>query len=155
MPPESEDGQSGTSLRCRRVAESVKETLGRIVTQEMSDPRLGFVTVTNVKVSPDLRQARVFVSVLGAEGDRSKALAALKHAAGFLKRRCGDELKLRFTPNLRFEFDEGIDKSIRVSELLYSQGDAAAPEKLPPLEEGGAETAEAAEAAEADDSPEA
>jgi len=140
--PQNLDRPEGTSLRCRRVAESIKETVGRVVTQEMSDPRLGFVTVTSVKVSPDLRQARVFVSVLGAEADRSKALAALKHAAGFLKRRCGDELKLRFTPNLRFEFDEGIDKSIRVSELLYSQSEDASPEKLPPLEEGEPEAEE-------------
>jgi ribosome-binding factor A len=133
--PGSPEETSGPSLRCRRVAEALKEVLGQIITQELSDPRLGFVTVTRVKVSPDLRQARVFVSVLGEGADRSKTLAALQHAAGFIKRRCGDELELRFTPRLRFEFDEGIDKSIRVSELLYSEGQQPPPEKLPPLEE--------------------
>ena len=135
MPPAIDDDGSGTSLRCRRVAESIKEVAGRIVTQELSDPRIGFVTVTRVKVSPDLKQARVFFSVLGDGKQRDLALDALRHAAGFIKRRCGDELDLRYTPNLRFEFDEGIDKSIRVSELLYSQGDEEAPEKLPPLED--------------------
>ncbi|MHC4915348.1 MAG: 30S ribosome-binding factor RbfA [Planctomycetota bacterium] len=135
MPPEVDDDRSGTSLRCRRVAESIKEVAGRIITQELSDPRVGFVTVTRVKVSPDLKQARLFFSVLGAENERALALKALRHAAGFIKRRCGDELDLRYTPNLKFEFDEGIDKSIRVSELLYSESDDEAPAKLPPLEE--------------------
>jgi len=135
------DERSGTSLRCRRVAEALKEVLGRTITQELSDPRLGFVTVTNVDVSPDLKSARVYVSVLGGEGGRGKTLGALRHAAGFMKRRCGDELDLRFTPNLKFELDEGIDKSIRVSELLYGGQQGEAPEKLPPFDESAGESA--------------
>jgi ribosome-binding factor A len=139
MPPERIDEKSGESLRCRRVAEALKEVIGQVISQELSDPRLGFVTVTRVKVSPDLKQARVFVSVMGGDAERSKSLAALRHAAGFIKRRCGDELELRFTPRLVFEFDAGIDKSIRVSELLYSQGREPAPDRLPPLEEPSGE----------------
>jgi ribosome-binding factor A len=135
MPIES-DGQS---LRCRRVAEALKEVCGQVITQELNDPRAGFVTVTRVKVTADLKHARVFVTVLGEESDRSKALAALKHAAGYIKRRCGDELKLRFTPYLAFELDRGVDRSIRVSELLYSASHEPPPEKLPPLEDAPSE----------------
>jgi ribosome-binding factor A len=131
---ESIEESQGTSLRCRRIAEALKGVVGQIITQELSDPRLGFVTVTGVKVSRDLKQAMVKVSVLGEQSGRRKTLAALSHAAGFIKRRCSDELGLRFTPNMKFEFDEGIDKSIRVSELLYS-GEEVPPEgKLPPFE---------------------
>ena len=137
--PRSPDEAPGPSLRVRRVAEALKEVAGQVITQELSDPRLGFVTVTRVKVSPDLREARVLVSVLGGEADRAKTLAALRHAAGYIKRRCGDELQLRHTPKISFEFDEGIDKSIRVSELLYEGREGGPPEKLPPMEEGSGE----------------
>ncbi len=133
--PRSPDEAGGPSLRVRRVAEALKEVVGRVITQEISDPRLGFVTVTRVEVTRDLRDARVLVSVLGGEADRSKTLAALEHAAGFVKHRCGDELQLRFTPRISFEFDEGIDKSIRVSELLYEGKTGGPPEKLPPMVE--------------------
>ena len=142
MPSQTPEDGSGDSLRCRRVAEALKEVIGQIVTQELSDPRLGFVTITRVKVTPDLRVARVFFSVIGREADRSMTLAALRHAAGFVKRRCGDELELRFTPRLEFEFDKGVDNSIRVSELLYSADNESAPPRLPPMEppeEGGVE----------------
>ncbi len=132
--PQSLEESDGTSLRCKRVAEALKSIVGQIITQELSDPRLGFVTVTGVKVSRDLKLATVKVSVLSDDAGRGKTLAALSHAAGFIKRRCGDELDLRFTPNLKFEFDEGIDKSIRVSELLYSEDGESPGGKLPPFE---------------------
>ncbi len=140
MSVEIPEDYSGSSLRCRRVAEALKEALGRIITQELSDPRLGFVTVTSVKISPHLKQAKVLVSALGGEAGRGKTLGALSHAAGFIKRRCGDELNLRFTPNLKFEFDDGIEKSIRVSELLYAEEDETSPEKLPPFDESAVES---------------
>ena len=139
MPEQMPIESDGQSLRCRRVAEALKQVIGQVITQELSDPRTGFVTVTRVKVAADLKQARVMVTVLGEQSDRSKALAALRHAAGYIKRRCGDELQLRYTPYLEFEFDSGVDKSIRVSELLYSAGQEPPAEKLPPLEDAPAE----------------
>jgi ribosome-binding factor A len=107
------------SMRCRRVAESIRETTSKIVTSDLADPRIGFITVTKTSITSDLKVATVYVSVLGPEADRTKAMAALKHAAGFIKRRCGDQLQLRYTPEIRFEFDDGIDKQLRVSELLH------------------------------------
>ena len=135
-PPDDQPG--GQSLRCRRVAEAIKETASTIITQELADPRLGFVTVTGVKVSPDLREAKVFVSIMGEQADRSKTMKALEHAAGFIKRRCGDSLKLRFTPQIKFEFDPSVDKAARLSELLYSDSKDQ-PEKLEPMDETEAE----------------
>lgn len=139
MPdPEVEPGTGGESLRCRRVAEAIKEIAGQVVTQELADPRVGFITITRVKVSPDIRIARVYYSAFGGQADRAKAHAALQHAAGFVRRRVGDDLQLRFTPELIFQYDEGIDKSIRLSELLH-EGDKTGPseelpQSLPPLE---------------------
>ncbi len=130
--------EEGDPVRVRRVAEAIKEEASLIVTQKLSDPRLGFVTVTRVKISRDLREAAIYVSILGGTGERSKALHALNDAAGFVKRAVGDRLKLRFTPNIRFEFDPGIDNSIRVSELLRQANEEPPPK---PLEEadGGEE----------------
>lgn len=133
--PRSPDEAGGPSLRVRRVAEAIKGVASRVITQELSDPRMGFVTVTRVELTRDLREARILVSVLGGDADRNKTLAALTHAAGFVKRRCSDELNMRYTPKIKIEFDEGIDKSIRVSELLYEGKQGGPPEKLPPMVE--------------------
>ena len=125
--------EDATPLRVRRVAEALKEEASLIITQRLADPRLGFVTVTSAKVSRDLREAVIYVSIMGSRGDRSKTLHALRDATGFIKQACSERLKLRFTPNLRFEFDEGIDKSIRVAELLRQAAEEPPPK---PLEEG-------------------
>jgi ribosome-binding factor A len=127
--------EEGEPLRVKRVAEAIKEEASLTITQQLSDPRLGFVTVTKVKISRDLRDAVIYISILGGSSERSKTLHALADAAGFVKRAVGDRLKMRFTPGIRFEFDEGIDKSIRVAELLRQASEEPPPEPLKPLEE--------------------
>ena len=104
--------------RMRRVDEAVRAVLSDAITKDLKDPRIGFVTVTGVKTSPDLRHARVFVSVLGDEPVRQDTLAGLRSAHGFLQGRIGQELSLRRTPALSFEYDDSIDHGMRITELL-------------------------------------
>src|SRR3954464_7280660 len=104
--------------RMRRVDEAVREVLGDTLAQELKDPRVGFVTVTDVKTSPDLRHARVYVSVLGDEPAREATLAGLRSAHGFLQGRVAGELRLKRTPELRFELDETAQRAARLEELI-------------------------------------
>ena len=107
-----------SSSRMRRVDEAVRAVLSDVITQELKDPRVGFVTVTGVKTSPDLRHARVFVSVLGEDDVREDSLAGLRSAHGFLQRRIASELRLKHTPALDFVYDETLDRAIRLDALL-------------------------------------
>lgn len=104
--------------RMRRVDEAVRAVLSDVITREIKDPRVGFVTVTAVKTSPDLRHARVFVSVLGDDEERADSLVALQAAHGFLQRRIGSELRLKHTPTLAFQYDDAIDRGMRLTELI-------------------------------------
>lgn len=104
--------------RMRRVDEAVRVVLSEAIAKDLLDPRIGFVTVTGVKTSPDLRHARVYVSVLGDEQARSDSLEGLRSAHGFLQGRLASELGLRHTPTLTFEYDESIDRGMRISELI-------------------------------------
>jgi ribosome-binding factor A len=106
------------SERLRRVNEAVRQVLSDAITQDLKDPRVGFVTVTAVQTSPDLRHAHVFVSVLGDAEQRAASLDGLRSAHGFLQRRVGGELRLKHTPTLAFEYDESIDRGVRISELI-------------------------------------
>jgi ribosome-binding factor A len=110
------------SARMRRVDEAVRAVLSDVVASELKDPRVGFVTVTSVQTSPDLRHARVYVSVLGDEAVREASLDGLRSAHGFLQRRLGQELTLKHTPALSFHYDSSIDHGMRITELL--DGDA-------------------------------
>jgi ribosome-binding factor A len=102
----------------RRVDEAVRAVLSDAITKDLKDPRVGFVTVTGVKTSPDLRHARVYVSVLGEEQAREASLEGLRSAHGFLQGRIAHELSLKRTPALSFQYDESIDRGMRISELL-------------------------------------
>ena len=106
--------------RMRRVDEAVREVLSGAITQELKDPRVGFVTVTAVETSADLRHARVFVSVLGNPGERRRSLQALSNARGYLQRRIGTELHIKNTPTLEFVYDDTAERSQRINELLAS-----------------------------------
>ena len=103
--------------RMRRVNESIKEVLSEAV-GSLQDPRIGFVTVTGVETSPDLRHAHVFVSVLGSESRREQTLAGLASAHGILQARIADELRLKRTPQLTFEYDPTIERGVRMSQLI-------------------------------------
>ena len=104
--------------RMRRVDEAIRQVLADAVAGELADPRVGFVTVTNVKTSPDLRNARVFVSVLGTDAQREDSLAALRSAHGLLQGRIAAQLHLRRTPTLEFVYDHTTDRALRVEALL-------------------------------------
>jgi len=108
----------------RRVDEAVRAVLSDAIAKDLQDPRVGFVTVTAVKTSPDLRHARVYVSVLGNERTRSASLAGLRSATGFLQGRVADELTLKHTPALVFQYDESVDRGMRISRLMEEQADA-------------------------------
>lgn len=101
----------------RRVNESVREVLSEAV-PELKDPRIGFVTLTGVETSPDLRHARVFVSVLGSESNRERSLAGLQAAHGVLQARLARQLRLKRTPQLTFEYDPSVERGVRMSRLI-------------------------------------
>jgi ribosome-binding factor A len=103
--------------RMRRVNESVRQVLSEALL-ELKDPRIGFVTVTGIETSPDLRHARVFVSVLGGDRKREKSMAGLEAAHGVLQARISRELRLKRTPQLRFEYDPSVEHGVRMSRLI-------------------------------------
>jgi ribosome-binding factor A len=104
--------------RLRRVDEAIRQVLSDAVTLGLKDPRVGFVTVTAVRTSPDLRHARVYVSVLGDQAARDASLEGLRSAHGFLQRRVAGELRLKHTPTLDFAYDDALERGQRVSELI-------------------------------------
>jgi ribosome-binding factor A len=101
----------------RRVNAAVQEVLAEAV-GELRDPRIGFVTVTGVKTSSDLRQAQVFVSVLGSARKREQTLAGLEAAHGVLQGRIARELRMKRTPQLTFEYDDSVERGVRMSQLI-------------------------------------
>jgi ribosome-binding factor A len=105
------------SDRMRRVNEAVREVISEGV-GELKDPRVGFVTVTGVETSADLRHATVFVSVLGTETKREKTLAGLAAAHGVLQGRLARELRLKRTPQLTFEYDPTVERGVRMTQLI-------------------------------------
>ena len=107
-----------TRDRMRRVDEAVREVLSDAISQQVKDPRVGFVTVTAVETAPDLRRARVFVSVLGAEGVRRRSMEGLQSAHGILQRAVARELRLKHTPTLEFLYDDTADRGMRIAELI-------------------------------------
>ena len=113
----------------RRVDEAVREVLGDAVFSDLKDPRIGFVTVTDVKTSADLRSARVFVSVLGTEEERDATMAGLQSAHGVLQARLARELKIKRTPTLQFVYDDTAERAARVEEILHDVDPDAEPEE--------------------------
>jgi ribosome-binding factor A len=105
----------------RRVNESIKEILGDAITTELKDPRIGFVTVTEVDTSPDLRAARVYVSVLGTEEERERSVAGLRSSHGFLQGKIASAMRMKRTPTLTFEYDESAERGDRISRLLKDE----------------------------------
>jgi ribosome-binding factor A len=112
----------------RRVDEAIRQVLGDALAGDLKDPRVGFVTVTDVRTSADLRHARVYVSVLGDGGrpsgadEREATLAGLESAHGFLQARVAGELRLKRTPTLEFSYDDTTDRALRVEELIEEAG---------------------------------
>lgn len=113
-----------TTGRMRRVDEAIRQVIGDVLSGDLKDPRIGFVTVTDVRTSPDLRHARVYVSVLGSHGEaslpeqREATLQGLASAHGFLQARIAAELHLKRTPELTFVYDDTTDRAMRIEELI-------------------------------------
>jgi ribosome-binding factor A len=128
-PDAAAAGQGGEALteRMRRVNEALREVLSEGI-GDLKDPRIGFVTVTGVDTSPDLRQATVYVSVLGAKRKREATLAGLQSSHGVLQSRVNRELRLKRTPQLTFEYDPTIERGVRLSRLI----DELAPDQHDP-----------------------
>lgn len=113
--------------RMRRINEVLREVIGAAISSDLSDPRIGFVTVTSVETSADLRTAKVYVSVLGSEEEREETLKGLRSSHGVLQTRIAAETRMKRTPTLTFRYDDTVAKGARISQLL---------EESPPLEPG-------------------
>src|SRR5690554_5820103 len=107
-----------SNVRANRVAEQIKKELGEIISQKIKDPRVGFVTVTDVEVTNDLQQATVYVSVLGNAEEKEETLVGLSKAKGFIRSEIGKRIRLRKTPEIEFQFDEANEYGNRIEQLL-------------------------------------
>jgi ribosome-binding factor A len=106
------------SHRVERIAEAIREVVSTAILFELNDPRIKGITVLRAEVSPDLRNATVYLSVMGTESQQALALRGVQHAGGFLQARVAARLQTRFTPSLHFKRDEGVKKSIEISRLI-------------------------------------
>ncbi len=128
-----------SSRRTQKAAEAIREVVSMAILTEIRDPRVEGVTVTFVEVSPDMRQAKVHVSIMGDEAKQRLCLHGLQSSAGFLQTKVAERIDTRYTPRLRFELDLGVKKSLAISRLLHDL-----------LPESG-DVADATEASEIDD----
>jgi len=107
-----------TSFRASRVAEQMKKEISQIIREELKDPRVGFVTVTAVEVSNDLRYAKIYVSILAEKEEETKTLEVLNKAKGFIRSEIGKRIRLRFTPEIIFKLDKSLERGARITKLL-------------------------------------
>ncbi len=105
-----------TFKRAERVRDQMKEEIADILMRKIKDPRIGFVTVTDVEIADDLRNAKVFVSVYG--GDKAKTLEGLESAAAFIRSELGRRMRMKFVPELLFRFDNTVEQGAHIMELL-------------------------------------
>jgi len=117
------------SRRTSRVEEASREVLAEVLAREVKDPRVGFVTITGVKVSPDLRHARVFVSVLGEDEEVARSMAGLESARGYMRSELGKHLRLKYLPEIEFVLEHGTEEALRLANLIR--------EVASEMEEGG------------------
>ncbi|AEH48543.1 30S ribosome-binding factor RbfA [Parageobacillus thermoglucosidasius] len=106
------------NLRATRVGEQMKKELSDIIGRKLKDPRIGFVTVTDVRVTGDLQQAKVYISIFGDEEQRQNTLKGLEKAKGFIRSEIGQRIRLRKTPEIFFEIDESIEYGTRIEQLI-------------------------------------
>ena len=108
-----------SSRRVLKAAEAIREVVSMAILTDLRDPRVEGVTVTYVEVSPDMRQAKVHVSIMGSDTQQKLCLRGLQSSAGFLQSRISDRIDTRYTPRLQFEMDEGVKKSLAISQMLH------------------------------------
>lgn len=104
--------------RTEKVAQAIKKEIGVIVHDELSDPRLGFITIMGVEVTRDLRLAKIYYSVMGSSDEKDKARQAIESAAGFIRRLMGERLKLRFVPEIVFRLDDSVEYSFDIAKKI-------------------------------------
>ena len=125
-----------SQLRVEKIQELMKQEISQIVQRELKDPRIGFVTVTSVECTGDLREAKIYVSIMGSEQQVKDSWAGLNRGLGFIRREIGKRIRLRFTPELTFELDKSLDYSAHIQELLLKiKADEAARDSQHPDEE--------------------
>lgn len=107
-----------SQLRVEKVQELMKQEVSQIILQELKDPRIGFVTVTSVECTGDLREAKIYVSLMGSDQQVKDCWKGLTRSLGFIRREIGKRIRLRFTPELSFELDKSLDYSAHIQELL-------------------------------------
>ncbi|MGZ0085289.1 MULTISPECIES: 30S ribosome-binding factor RbfA [Geobacillus] len=112
------------NIRATRVGEQMKKELSDIIGRKLKDPRIGFVTVTDVRVTGDLQQAKVYISILGDDKQREETLKALEKAKGFIRSEIGQRIRLRKTPDILFEIDETIEYGSRIEQLIRQLSDS-------------------------------
>jgi ribosome-binding factor A len=108
-----------SSRRVLKAAEAIREVVSMAILTDLRDPRIEGVTVTYVEVSPDMRQAKVHVSIMGDDAKQRLCLHGLRSSAGYLQSKISDRIDTRYTPRIRFELDEGVKKSLAISQLLH------------------------------------
>jgi len=106
------------SKRTARIGEAIREEISSILLQEVNDPRIQFVSITRVEVSADLQHAKVYVSILGSDQKREEAFEGLKSARGYIQKKLGKKIRLRYMPEITFKMDTSIDYGIHIFELL-------------------------------------
>ena len=107
-----------SNIRANRVAEQMKKELGDILTQKIKDPRIGFDTVTDVEISPDLQESKIFVSIFGTEEEKEQTLVGLAKSKGFIRSEIGKRIRLRKVPEISFEIDETIEYGNRIERII-------------------------------------
>lgn len=108
-----------TTQRVTRLGELLREELGELIHDELKDPRIGFVTVTAVEVSPDIRHAQVHLSIMGTGKEREKTLAGIKSAQGHLRKELGGRVRLKYTPELHFHLDDSLEKAAHLERVIH------------------------------------
>lgn len=115
--------------RSRRIAEQIQRELSEIIRLELKDPRVGMITLTDVEVTPDIEHAKIFFTRLGDVADQESVTHALQHAAGFLRTELAHRMRLRAVPQLRFEYDESVERGVRLSNLIDQAVASDAPKR--------------------------
>jgi ribosome-binding factor A len=123
------------SQRTDRVDELLRQEIGALLAKEVQDPRIGFATITDVETSPDLRHAKVWVSVIGQKADRDETLRALSDAMPFIRHELGKRLRIRRIPDLHVRLDDSAERGTRVLHLLRELEAGIDPERIEPINE--------------------
>ncbi len=125
------------SHRTRRVAHLIQREISNILLTEVSDPRLTFITVTDVKVTPDLRNATIFYSMIGTDEEKKDVAKAFRKASGYIQRMVTESLSLKFAPHFVFKFDDTMEKAAEMEEVIDSISDEPDSDTIPKEEDDG------------------